>query len=71
MAMRLPISRDVQLVTTAGITIHGRTARSGQWSVHRINKAVIYNRDDPEQLLGYVLIPAENVLFVQISPAEE
>lgn len=71
MAMRLPINRQVQLVTTAGITIHGRTARSGQWSVHRINKAVIYNRDDPEQLLGYVTIPAGNVLFVQISPAEE
>lgn len=71
MAMRLPIGRDVQLITTAGITIHGRTARSGQWSVHRLNKAVIYNREDPEKLVGYITVPAANVLFVQISPAEE
>lgn len=71
MAMRLPTGRDVQLVTTAGTTIQGRTARSGQWSVHRLNKAVIYNRSDPEHLVGYVLIPAREVLFVQISPAEE
>lgn len=71
MAMRLPIGRNVQLVTTSGVTIEGITARSGQWSVHRLNKASVYNREEPERLLGFLTIPASQVLFAQIMPAEE
>lgn len=68
--MRLKPGCAARLVLTDGTTVQGTAARSGQFGVHRLDKVTAWDRFEPAQLAGYVLVDAGRVLFAQIEPPD-
>lgn len=67
--MRLPIGAAARLVLTDGTTLEGRTARSGQWGVHKLVKVTVFTRGpEGSELAGFLQIDKSRVLFAQIEP---
>lgn len=66
--MRLKTGVTARLALRDGTTVLGRTARSGQFGVHRLEKVRVFTRVEPAEVRGYLLIPDRNVWFAQIMP---
>lgn len=64
--MRLANRARARIVLHDGTTVAGTVARSWQWGIIRVNQAELYDRTGPVQAQGYLLVPAENILFVQV-----